>query len=98
MQNMNLHIRSLSTFVLLSLLLLPACEKFEEFNQNPNEPTEVSADVLFTSAIRSSLNTMVTESFLLGNNAAQLTAKTLRKSTPITGTPSRPSGKACTKA
>ena len=75
---MNLHIRSLSTFVLLSLLLLPACEKFEEFNQNPNEPTEVSADVLFTSAIRSSLNTMVTESFLLGNNAAQLTAKTLR--------------------
>ncbi len=60
------------------LLILSACEQFTEFNQNPNEPTEVSADVLFASTVRSAMNTMVTESFLLGNNAAQLTTKTLR--------------------
>jgi len=47
-------------------------------NTNPNEPVDVSADVLLPSAIRQSMNTLVLESFLLGNNAAQLTAKTLR--------------------
>ncbi|MCB0587071.1 MAG: SusD/RagB family nutrient-binding outer membrane lipoprotein [Phaeodactylibacter sp.] len=68
----------LSYTALAGMLLLLSCDKFDEFNQNPNEPTSVSSDVLLTSAIRSSMNTMVTESFLLGNNAAQLTAKTLR--------------------
>ncbi len=66
------------SFIVLALFLATACNEFEEFNENPNEPTTVSPDVLFTSAIRNSVNTMVTESFLLGNNAAQLTAKTLR--------------------
>ena len=55
-----------------------ACSQFEEFNQNPNEPTTVSADVLLPAAIRKSVNTSVDASFLVGNNAAQLTAKTLR--------------------
>ena len=55
-----------------------SCEEFEEMNENPNEPISVAPDVLFPSAIRQSMNTMVTESFLLGNNAAQLTSKTLR--------------------
>ncbi len=64
--------------LLIAVFSMVACEEFEDLNQNPNEPTTVSPDVLLTSAIRSSVNTMVTESFLLGNNAAQLTAKTLR--------------------
>lgn len=58
--------------------LIPACEQFETFNENPNEPTIVSPDVLFTSGLRNAVNTLVTESFLLGNNIGQLTAKTLR--------------------
>lgn len=73
-----ISIKPLSLVALLATVLLVSCEQFDEFNANPNEPTEVSADVLMTAALRSSVNTMVTESFLLGNNAAQLTAKTLR--------------------
>ncbi len=65
-------------FVVALLFSLVSCEEFEEFNENPNEPTEVTPDVLFTSGIRQSVNTAVNESFLLGNNVAQLTAKTLR--------------------
>ena len=76
---MNLNIKSIVPIVTISLILLSgACEEFEEFNENPNEPTSVSPDVLMTSAMRTAMNTMVLESFLLGNNAAQLTTKTLR--------------------
>jgi len=60
------------------LVLAFSCQDLEELNENPNQPTDVGPDVLMTSAIRSTMNSMVTESFLLGNNAAQLTAKTLR--------------------
>ncbi len=63
---------------LIGLIGLSACQQFEEVNLNPNEPTTVQPGVLMTSAIRNSMNTMVNESFLLGNNAGQLTAKTLR--------------------
>lgn len=63
---------------MMSFLILPSCSQFEEFNENPNEPTIVSPEVLLTSSMRKSVNSTVTESFLLGNNAAQLTAKTLR--------------------
>lgn len=59
-------------------LLFSGCESFEQLNENPNEPTIVSPDVLLTSSLRSSMVTMVEESFLLGNNIGQLTAKTLR--------------------
>lgn len=71
-------IKSPYLFGLLALALLFSCEDFEEFNQNPNEPTTVSPDVLFISGTRSSLEVSVNESFLLGNNVAQLTTKTLR--------------------
>lgn len=64
--------------ILAVFFLLFSCEEFEEMNTNPNEPIDVSTDVLLPSAIRQSMNTLVLESFLLGNNAAQLTAKTLR--------------------
>lgn len=63
---------------LLALFAFVGCEEFEEFNENPNEPTEVSADVLLPSTIRQATNTSVDAAFLVGNNAAQLTAKTLR--------------------
>ena len=64
--------------ILSAIFVLGACSDFDEYNENPNEPTAVSPSVLFPSAIRQSVTTMVNESFLLGNNAAQLTAKTLR--------------------
>ncbi len=63
---------------LLVILLLASCNEFEDFNTNPNEPTNVSADVLLPGAIRKSINTAVDASFLVGNVAAQLSAKTLR--------------------
>ncbi len=67
------------TYFLVSLLpMCMACDGFEEMNLNPNEPTQVATDVLLPSAIRQGMTTLVTESFLLGNNIAQLTAKTLR--------------------
>lgn len=62
----------------LSLLSYFACDKYEELNSNPNEPTTVSAGVLLTSAIRTSVQTTSNEAFLLSNNIAQLTAKTIR--------------------
>lgn len=71
-------IRNISFFFILAALLMVGCDDFEDMNDNPNEPTQVSTDVLLSSAIRQSVNTAVNESFLLGNNAAQLTAKTLR--------------------
>jgi len=66
-----------------ALLISFSCGQFDEMNENPNEPTEVSPGVLFPAAIRQSVNTLMTESFLLGNNAAQLTAKTLRNEIDI---------------
>ncbi|MDR9397838.1 MAG: SusD/RagB family nutrient-binding outer membrane lipoprotein [Salibacter sp.] len=64
-------------FVGISIFV--SCNKdFDDINENPNEPTEVSPDVLLASAIKQSVNTSTNESFLLGNNAGQLTAKTLR--------------------
>ena len=65
--------------MLLPLLAIVGCDDgFENVNSNPNEPEEVSAGVLMTSATRASMNSMVNESFLLSNNIAQITAKTLR--------------------
>lgn len=73
---MTFHSKYLS-FLLVAALVV-SCNDFDELNDNPNEPTTVTADVLLTSAIRQSVHTAVNESFLIGNNAAQLTTKTLR--------------------
>jgi len=70
--------KSKVTLLLLLLLFLNSCNDFEELNINPNEPTYVSSGVLFTSALRTSVRTTSNEAFLLSNNIAQLTAKTLR--------------------
>lgn len=74
---MNIYYKSILLGLLL-LLGLAACEDFEELNENPNEPTTVTPDVLLASSQKTAMNTLVTESFLLSNNAAQLTAKVLR--------------------
>ena len=55
-----------------------SCEKLSSINENPNEPSNVDAGVLFTEGLRSSVSTSVTQSYLLGNVASQLAAKTLR--------------------
>ncbi len=65
-------------FLMAGLLFLTACDQFEDFNTNPNEPTAVSPDVLLPNAVRDAVNTTVDASFLVANNAAQLSAKTLR--------------------
>lgn len=64
--------------LLLVIFILAACEQYEDLNTNPNEPTNVSADVLLPGAIRTGVNASVDASFLVGNVAAQLSAKTLR--------------------
>lgn len=75
--------KSLKILFILSIFMLGACSEFEDMNLNPNEPTTVSSEVLLASGIRQSMTTLMTESFLLGNNAAQLTAKTLRNEIDI---------------
>ena len=59
-------------------LTFQSCEKLSTINENPNEPSSVDASVLFTEGVRSSVNTSVTQSYLLGNVASQVAAKTLR--------------------
>ena len=58
--------------LLLLTLVFQGCNDFEDLNTNPNEPTSVASGVLFSAAIRSSAQTQANESFLLGNNIAQL--------------------------
>lgn len=65
-------------FAIILVTTFGCDDNFENVNTNPNQPEEVSSDVLITSATRSSMNSMVTESFLLANNIAQISAKTLR--------------------
>ena len=59
-------------------LAFQSCEKLSSINDNPNEPSTVDAGVLFTEGVRSSVNTSVNQSYLLGNVASQVAAKTLR--------------------
>ena len=71
-------LRLLMLFLFSGLFIMGCEDELEELNDNPNEPEEVSPAVLMTAASRNSMNSMVTESFLLANNIAQITAKTLR--------------------
>lgn len=66
--------------IVLLVLGFQACDAgFESLNENPNQPTEISSSAVLPGAIRSSVNASVNMSYLVGNNIAQLTAKTLRK-------------------
>jgi len=65
-------------YTALTALFITSCSDFEEINENPNQPTEVGADVLLTTALRNSVQTTSNEAFLLSNNIAQLSGKALR--------------------
>src|SRR5210317_2184411 len=68
----------LGALIAMASLSFQSCEKLSSINENPNEPSNVDAGVLFTEGVRSSVSTSVTQSYLLGNVASQLAAKTLR--------------------
>jgi hypothetical protein len=66
-------------FLLVILVLAGACDEgFEEINTNPNQPVEVAPSAILPGIIRSAVNASVDQSYLVGNNIVQLTAKTLR--------------------
>ena len=68
----------LGALIAMASLSFQSCEKLSTINENPNEPSNVDAGVLFTEGVRSSVNTSVNQSYLLGNVASQVAAKTLR--------------------
>src|SRR6056300_723259 len=68
----------IGAFIAMAGLTFQSCEKLSTINENPNEPSSVDSGVLFTEGVRSSVNTSVNQSYLLGNVASQLAAKTLR--------------------
>ncbi len=60
----------------LALLTATACEKdFEDINSNPNQPEQVSADLLLPDIIRRSVNEMSGETWNYGNILMQYTSK-----------------------
>lgn len=64
--------------LLMTILGLTGCQKLSDLNINPNQPENANIENLFPTILRDLSNAMVHESFLIGNNAAQLTAKSLR--------------------
>lgn len=47
------YLANIKAFLVIGLILLGSCTKdFEEMNINPNDPTDVQADVLFTYVLR----------------------------------------------
>lgn len=68
----------IGALIAMASLSFQSCEKLSTINENPNEPSNVDAGVLFTEGVRSSVNTSVNQSYLLGNVASQVSAKTLR--------------------
>lgn len=69
---------TIPVFLLMALVAFPGCEKLEDLNENPNQPEEVTADVLLPGVIRDMSNTLVGHAFYISNCAAQLNAKSLR--------------------
>ncbi|KAB1064526.1 SusD/RagB family nutrient-binding outer membrane lipoprotein [Salibacter halophilus] len=60
-------------------LAFTSCERsLTEVNENPNQPEEVEPQVVLPAVIRDAVNVHTDGAYLVGNNAAQLTAKTLR--------------------
>lgn len=61
--------------LLLTLAFLGCTEGFEETNTNPNQPEEVSTDLLLATVLSTMANSAVTSGWGNGNIVAQLTAK-----------------------
>ena len=57
------------------MLLLGCTDDFEEINSNPNQPEDVSADLLLPRVINLAVNDIALEAWNEGNIVAQLTAK-----------------------
>jgi len=68
---------SLSKILLTStVLLVGACTSdFEEINKNPNSPTEVTTQLLLPQALRDVVNSLMGETWGIGNIVVQHTAK-----------------------
>ncbi|WKN30365.1 SusD/RagB family nutrient-binding outer membrane lipoprotein [Porifericola rhodea] len=65
--------------IIALLVLVGACDEgFDDVNTNPNQPEEVAPSAILPQIIRSAVNASVDQSYLVGNNIMQLTAKTLR--------------------
>lgn len=66
----------LSITLISSLLILVGCTKdFEEVNTNPNSPTAVTPDLILPQVQRDMMNTLLNESWGIGNIVIQHTAK-----------------------
>lgn len=76
-------IKSIFGLLLVGLVMQGCTDELEKLNDNPNQPEDVSSDVLMVAGTRASMNSMVSESFLLSNNVAQITAKTLRSEVDV---------------
>lgn len=67
---------NLTKIVLLAFILLAGCTKdFEETNANPNQPEEVSADLILSTVISTLANQSAQTGWSNGNIVAQLAAK-----------------------
>ncbi|WP_420147633.1 SusD/RagB family nutrient-binding outer membrane lipoprotein [Spirosoma sp.] len=63
-------------FTSLALLAFTSCDNgFEEINNNPNVPTQVSADLLLSGVLRNTINDQVNMAWGIGNIVVQHTAK-----------------------
>jgi len=70
--------KTIRSFLLVTGLLLgaSACDtNFEEINNNPNVPTQVSPDLLLAGVLRNTINDQVGEAWGIGNIVVQHTAK-----------------------
>ncbi len=64
------------SLVLLAIWILNACtSEFEEINTNPNAPTSVNSSLILPKVVRNMVNTVMNESWGIGNIVIQHTAK-----------------------
>ena len=60
----------------VALLIVTSCDKkFEEVNNNPNVPTQISPDLLLSGVLRNTINDQVGQAWGIGNIVVQHTAK-----------------------
>lgn len=68
--------KTIKILSIIAVLLMVSCtDDFEAINSNPNEPETVTSDLLLSTTISSSMNSLVDQSWGNGNIVAQLTAK-----------------------
>ncbi len=66
------RLHTILIYITVPLALLSSCEQdFEALSVNPNNPEEVTPDLLMVNIIRSTVDNMVNDAFSVGNVAAQ---------------------------